>query len=120
MNFDFNNIFPLLFFLSLIITLISTWSLFEKAGKPGWAAFIPIYGEIVLLKIVGKPWWYIFFLFIPIINILIYIYISTLLAKSFGKGTIFSVGLYCLPIIFVPYLAFNRSSKYLGPAGTYA
>jgi len=34
------------------------WRIFEKAGKPGWASLIPIYNTIILLEIVGKPWWW--------------------------------------------------------------
>jgi hypothetical protein len=36
------------------------------------------------------------------------------LAKAFGKGAGFMVGLILLPVIFMPILAFD-SSSYLGP-----
>lgn len=39
----------------LLIVIISLWKIFEKAGEPGWAALIPIYNVIILLKIVGRP-----------------------------------------------------------------
>ena len=35
--------------------IAAMWKVFEKAGKPGWAAIIPIYNAIVLLDIAGKP-----------------------------------------------------------------
>ncbi len=42
----------------IALMLAGMWKVFEKAGKPGWAAIIPIYNLIVLLDIVGKPiWW---------------------------------------------------------------
>ena len=48
--------------LPMLVTLIAAWKVFTKAGKPGWAIIIPIYGNIVLLEIVGQPWtrllWY--------------------------------------------------------------
>lgn len=40
-----------------VIVIIGQWKVYEKAGKPGWAAIVPIYNTIVLLEIVGKPIW---------------------------------------------------------------
>ena len=39
-----------------IITIVGEWKTFTKAGKPGWAAIIPIYNMWVLYEIGGiKP-----------------------------------------------------------------
>src|SRR4051812_9295605 len=45
-----------------LIVLISLWHIFKKAGEKKWAAIIPVYNYIILLKVVGRPWWWIFFL----------------------------------------------------------
>ena len=92
------------------------WRIFEKAGKPGWAAIIPIYSGLVLLNIVGKPWWWILLFFIPGINIIIGIWVLNLLSLSFGKGIGFTLGLIFLSFIFYPILAFSNA-EYIGPAG---
>jgi len=92
------------------------WRIFEKAGKPGWAAIIPIYSGLVLLKIVGKPWWWILLFFIPGINLIISIWLSNLLSLSFGKGIGFTLGLIFLSFIFYPILSFSNA-EYIGPAG---
>ena len=39
--------------LPILVTLIAVWKVFTKAGKPGWAIIIPIYGNIVLLETVS-------------------------------------------------------------------
>ena len=96
--------------------IIVQWKIFVKAGKPGWAAIIPIYNIIILLEIVGKPTWWIVLLFIPLVNIVIMIMIVHQLALSFGKEAGFTVGLILLGIVFYPILAFG-SAKYLGPGG---
>ena len=49
--------FMFVYFAILLIIIVSMWKIFEKAGKPGWAAIIPIYNIIILLEIVGKPVW---------------------------------------------------------------
>lgn len=112
-----------------IVYIVSMWKIFTKAGKPGWAAIIPIYDLIVLLEVVGRPTWWIalyiagFILaIIPVIGFLAVIGLAVLgiiiaidLAKSFGRGSGFGIGLAFLGIIFYPMLAFG-SAKYVGPA----
>ncbi|HTW96024.1 MAG TPA: DUF5684 domain-containing protein [Tepidisphaeraceae bacterium] len=97
----------------LIVIIAGIWATFEKAGKPGWAAVIPIYNIIVLLQIAGRPlWWFILFL-IPIVNLVIAIIVGIDIAKRFGKGTGFGVGLALLGFIFYPILGFG-SAQYQG------
>lgn len=95
------------------------WKIFEKAGQPGWAAIIPIYNAIVLLKIVGKPVWWLFLFLIPFVNYVFIIWTYNMLSKSFGKSEGFTVGLVLLSFIFGPILAFG-DAKYLGPYGDQA
>jgi len=90
------------------------WKIFTKAGKPGWACIVPLYNIIVLLEIVGKPWWYLLLLFIPVVNIVILIMVMIALAQVFGKSGGFAVGLIFLSLIFMAILAFG-DAKYLGP-----
>jgi uncharacterized membrane protein YoaK (UPF0700 family) len=83
------------------------WKMFEKASKPGWAAIIPIYNAIVIIQIAGKPaWWFLLYL-IPIVNIVIAVIVMLNLARSFGKGTGFALGLVFLSGIFIPILAWG-------------
>jgi hypothetical protein len=91
------------------------WRIFEKAGKPGWAAIIPIYNTIILLEIVGKPLWWIILFLIPGVNIIFGIWVTNLLSLSFGKDTGFTIGLLLLSPIFYPILAFSNA-EYKGPA----
>ncbi len=96
--------------------IASCWTIFKKAGKPGWACIIPFYNIIVLLQIVGKPWWWLLLMLIPIVNIVFAIWMLNLLSKSFGQGVGFTIGLLLLSVIFLPILAFG-SYTYAGPAG---
>ncbi len=98
------------------IQIVALWYIFTKAGKPGWACLIPVYDYLVGLKIIGKPWWWLLFLFIPFVNIIFLIWGLNLLSKSFGKKADFTIGLILLPWIFLPILGFGKS-EYQGPAG---
>jgi len=100
----------------VVIMVASMWKMFEKAGQPGWAAIIPIYNYVVLLQIVGKPWWWILLFMIPLANIVFAIIMYLELAKSFGKGTGFAIGLIFLSIVFFPILGFG-DARYIGPGG---
>jgi hypothetical protein len=103
------TIAPLLVTLTLI-QIISLWRIFLKAGRPGWASIIPIYNYIVLLEIIKKPAWWFILLLIPVVNVVYSIWIANLLAKSFGRGPGFTVGLIFLGYIFYPILAFGTPS----------
>jgi hypothetical protein len=89
---------------------------FKKAGQEGWPALIPIYSTYILLKVVGRPGWWLILFLIPIVNLVILIIVMNDLSKSFGHGVGFTLGLLFLSIIFLYILAFG-SSTYRGPAG---
>lgn len=96
-----------------VFMIVCQWIIYQKAGKPGWAAIIPIYSTLVLLEIIRKPWWWLLLMFIPVVNIVFAIWAINLLAKSFGKNEGFTIGLILLPIIFYPILAFDNSAQYI-------
>lgn len=105
--------FSILFAIFLLM-IVSWWKIFTKAGKPGWACIVPIYNLIVLFEIAGKPLWWILLLLIPVVNVIILIITIVEVAKAFGHGIGFAIGMILLPIIFVPILGLG-SSQYSGP-----
>ena len=106
-----------LFYLVIwVLVIISFWKIFEKTGKKGWESIIQIYNILMLLEIIGKPWWWILLLLIPGVNIIFGIWMFNLLSISFGKTEGFTVGLVLLPFVFLPILAFG-DDQYRGPAG---
>ncbi len=91
------------------------WMMFVKAGEEGWKAIIPIWNVLTILKIVGRDWWWILLMLIPIVGIIVWIIVALDVAKSFGRGVGFAVGLIFLPMIFTLILGFG-SDQYKGPA----
>lgn len=99
----------------LVFFIAAMWKVFTKAGKAGWLVLIPFVNVYTLLKIAGRPGWWLILFIIPVVNFIISILVSLDLAKSFGKGAGFGLGLAFLGPIFYPILGFG-SARYNGPA----
>jgi Family of unknown function (DUF5684) len=93
-----------------VLIIAGMWKVFQKAGEPGWAAIVPIYNIVVMLRIAGRPLWWILLFFIPIVSLIPSIMIPVDIAKRFGKGTGFGLGLIFLPFIFYPILGYGSAT----------
>ena len=100
----------------VIFYLAATWRIYTKAGQPGWAAIIPIYNIIVLLKIAEMPVWYILFLLIPFVNIIFGIILWVEILKRFGKPGWHVILILFFGFIYIPVLAFG-SAQYKKEGG---
>ena len=108
-------VFWICWFVFAILMIAALWKVFTKAGQPGWASIIPILNTYFLCKIAGRPGWWVILMLIPFVNFIIWIILCIDVAKSFGKGVGFGIGLLLLPIIFFPILGFG-SAQYQGPS----
>ncbi len=99
-----------------VISIAGTWKAFEKAGQPGWACIVPIYNIYIMLKIAGKPGWWLLLFLIPAVNVVFGIWTTNMISKSFGKDEGFTLGLIFLGFIFWPILGFG-DAVYHGPYG---
>ncbi|MEY2439250.1 MAG: hypothetical protein QOI34_635 [Verrucomicrobiota bacterium] len=98
-----------------IIMIAAMWKVFTKAGQPGWGAIIPIVNFYFLCKVAGRPGWWVILMFIPFVNFIIWIILCLDIAKRFGKGAGFGIGLAFLGFIFFPILGFGAAT-YQGPS----
>ncbi|HSY11972.1 MAG TPA: DUF5684 domain-containing protein [Verrucomicrobiae bacterium] len=72
-----------------VIAILGWWKMFEKANEPGWAAIVPIYNVYILLKIAGRPGWWLILYCIPLINLIPAIVVAIDVAKAFGQSPMF-------------------------------
>lgn len=99
-----------------LTTIVGLYKLFPLAGEESWKALVPVYNFIVWLKIIEKPWWWIFLLFTPGVNFLMFAIICLLLAKAFNKRSFIEQTLaFLLGFLYLPYLAFQKGLIYVGP-----
>ncbi len=104
----------LIIYLAIIVAIIaSIWKVFVKAGQPGWAAIVPFYNIYVMTQIAGRPAWWLVLFFIPVVSIVAAVILFIDIAKAFGKGAGFGIGLALLGPIFFPILGFG-SATYQG------
>lgn len=107
--------------LVLLLHIIGYWKTLTKGGESGAISLLflisclaPI-AWLPMMKLIGRPPWWVVLLYIPIVNIVILAIISIDVAKSYGKGTGFGIGLWLLAPLFYLILGFG-SSTYRGPA----
>jgi hypothetical protein len=99
----------------IVLMIAAVWKVFSKAGQPGWAAIIPIFNVYVMCKVAGRPGWWLLLFLIPFVNLVIAIIVTIDIAKRFGKGVGFAIGMILVPFIFWPILGFG-SAQYQAAA----
>ena len=118
------GVFLVTYLICIAAWVAGLWKVFTKAGRPGWAAIVPFYNVYVLLEIAGRPtWWLVFYVlsvvvfFIPPVSGLILLVLGIIVgidvARKFGKGTGFGIGLGIVPYIFYPILGWG-GARYEG------
>ena len=110
-----NGVLWFLYIAAIVAFVAGLWMVFTKAGEDGWKSIIPIWNVLILLKIVGREWWWIILMLIPIVGFIVWIIVALDLAKSYGRGTGFGIGLIIFPYIWTIILGFG-SDTYKGPA----
>lgn len=115
-----NDYFKLVFILFVVVVIYSviiTGLIFKKIGKPSFITLIPIYRDIIHLKMCNFSPWLLILIFIPIIGWLALMAIAVVsrfeLSKNFGHGFFFGLGLLILPIFFRTYIALS-GDEYIG------
>lgn len=100
-----------------VLMVASCWKVFTKAGEAGWKCLVPIYGAIVFMKIVERPWWWALWMCVPLLGLIPALIVSFDLARVFGKSMAFGVGVALLGPVFMAVLAFS-DAEYQGSGGS--
>ena len=109
-----NSMIIFLLIVRLGVTL-GYWKVFEKTNIPTWIALVPFYSEWHVMKLVGKPTWWMVYLLIPIINIFAFYILIFDLLRCFGKESLLSqiITIFAF-FIYLPIVVFKKGSQYLG------
>jgi len=94
--------------LLLLLPSVGLYKMFEKAGAPGWKAFIPFYNTWVMLELAERPKHWVFWQLIPVVGWFISMGIFVEFVKAFGKFRFYEHALAALlPVVYFPYIGFN-------------
>lgn len=125
----------LLFVFIYVINGLGYYKIFKKAGKKGWAGFVPYYNDWILVEISECHWWYYIIIIsnaalsyiidtdvsgvisllislLSIVSLYIVLCINYNIAKKFHQGVGFTVGMTLLPFVFYLILGFSENYKY--------
>ena len=114
----FGGVSLIVWLVLLVLYIVANFRIYSKAGEAGWKCIIPIYSTYILFKIIYGNGWKFLFLLIPIFGEIVAIVSLFRLAKVFGKGVGFGLGLWFLSPIFILILAFG-SAQYEGPVDSF-
>lgn len=103
-------------FIITIYMIAVRWIIYKKAGKHGWAAIIPIYKDVVWLKIAGLSPWLLLLFLIPFFGwialAIIFIVAKFKVPVAFGQSALWGLGLWFIPIVFESVIAFSKEFEY--------
>lgn len=101
----------------LLLPSIGAAKLFEKAGVPGWKAYIPFYNTWIMMDLARRPKHWVFWQVIPVVGWFISLGIFVEFVKLFGKFRLWEHAMASLlPLIYFPMIAYDPKVKYIGAA----
>lgn len=99
---------------TVLWVVVGLSGVFAKAGWEGGLCLVPLVNIVVLGQIAGWDGLQIAGLFVPGLNGFFWILLMIDLAHAFGRGTVFTLGMILMPMVFLPLLGLD-DSRYLGP-----
>jgi hypothetical protein len=99
----------LVFMVLNIISHISAFFIFRKAGRKGRWVFVPIYNLWCAFEVADYPGYYSLLSYLPLVGTAALMLVALRVARAFDKSVIFAVGLVLLPFVALPMLAFGKA-----------
>ena len=90
-----------------VLVLAANWMIFQKMGRKGWEAIVPLYNGFVLFEELYGNGWKMLLLLIPFYDIYLVFKVCIDVAHRFHKSTAFGVGMVFIYPVFGAILAFS-------------
>src|SRR6185312_15475307 len=104
--------------IQVIILLLPSFGaarLFQKAGLPGWKAYVPFYNTWVMLQLAERPKHWVFWQIVPVAGWFISLGIYVEFVKAYGKFKLWEhAAAALLPLIYFPIIGYDPKVKYTG------
>ena len=121
----------------VLFMILGTWKFYRKMGEPGWKGLIPVYNLYLLYQKTWKKGLFIIYLCLFVMSsfltvhtkenmivLIAYAMVSSVIvlmdcilkykiAKCFGYGVLFTIGLFSTPFLFYPGLWYGKREFYV-------
>lgn len=104
----------ILLFALLLVHIIFLPKLLKKAGQTSWYGYVPGLNYWAWLKAIGRPWYWLFLLIIPGVNLLMLVIMQVELGIAYNQRSTaeqWKIGV--LPWLFIPSLSMSDAT-YVG------
>ncbi|HLC82260.1 MAG TPA: signal peptidase I [Bacteroidia bacterium] len=104
-----------IFIILVLISFAGLYKIFEKTGRTTWKAFVPFLNFYEWIKLLERPWWWVFLMIVPGVNILMYAVLTVITAQYFGKrkGTDLTIAAF-FSYLYLVFLGFSKEEKFTG------
>jgi signal peptidase I len=104
-----------IFLLLVLISWVGLYKIFEKTGRTPWKALVPFLNFYEWARLLNRPWWWVFLMIVPGVNILMYAVLGVLTAQHFGKRKTTDLIIAAFfPYLYIVYLGFSAEQKWVG------
>jgi len=111
------SIYAIILVITIILSFIGLWKIFEKAGLKGWLSIVPFLNAWYAVKIIDKKFWWFIYCLIPFINIFVGMLIIIEIMKCFRKnGLLIQIAGVLFPFVVLPWLGFSKKEKFTTPS----
>ncbi|MDG1261814.1 MAG: S26 family signal peptidase [Flavobacteriales bacterium] len=111
------NIFEIIIVLLFLQYFITLPGIFKKAGLTSWHGFIPVLQWLTWLKMLKRPWYWVFILLVPGVNLLMLTILNVETGIAFNKRSMKEQWFFGgLPWIALFDLSFRqKEAEFIGP-----
>src|ERR1700730_13482255 len=82
----------------ILATFAGLWKIFEKAGEQGWKALVPVYNYYIWLKVLKRPWWWVFILIIPGVGFMMMMVMAGITTLGMQKKREYDLAAACIAL----------------------
>ncbi|AZQ44267.1 signal peptidase I [Nonlabens ponticola] len=103
----------IVFIIIQIVHGLGTWKIYKAAGRQAWEAFAPIYNAVILMKIINRPIWWTILLFLPVVNLIMFIVVWVEILRSFRYNRLIDTILGVVTLgFYIYYINYTQPLNY--------
>lgn len=96
-----------IFIILLLLYQFNLFFLFKKYEENKWYSLVPVLNKLILIRIAGKPVFWIVFVYVPFLNYFFMYSINKEIAEENGFDSKLALGMTFLPSVFYGKVSFN-------------